>query len=123
MLIEPEIIKILQPDFIKFYKLLRTDEEFKILLQDKHCEGEDDFVFFLNQFIQGTLEFKAYGVKLLYEKLVKGGYCKLKTNRFIYAVLKLKHKTKEGLWSWAEIDEYDIPLENIKKTTTKYTIE
>jgi len=37
-----------------------------------------------------------------------------------YTILKYKNKMKEGIWSWNEIEEYDIPMEMIKKTTTKF---
>ena len=26
-----------------------------------------------------------------------------------------------GMWSWNEIEEFDIPLEEIKKSSTKYS--
>ena len=32
---------------------------------------------------------------------------------------KPKYKMEEGIWSWNEIDEFGIDLDDIKKTSTK----
>ena len=32
----------------------------------------------------------------------------------------MNYKTEKGLWSWNEIEEYNIDPDKIKKTTTKY---
>ena len=41
-------------------------------------------------------------------------------NDLFYTILKYKYKTEKGIWSWNEIEEYDIPLEMIKKTSNKF---
>jgi len=41
-------------------------------------------------------------------------------NDLFYTILKYKYKMKEGMWSWNEIEEYDIPMDMINKTTTKF---
>ena len=63
------------------------------------------------------------GVKLLHKRLESSKIDKKIINSFIYTMLKFKYKLDSGTWSWFEIDEYDIPLEDIKKTTTTYTME
>jgi len=32
----------------------------------------------------------------------------------------MNYKCDAGLWSWCEIDEYNIEPDKVKKTTTKY---
>lgn len=120
--IDKKIVEILQPDFMKFYAMLMKEEEFPKMLEDPACEGEDDIVYFLNCYLQGILEHKK-GLTLLYKKIVGGGYCKKKTNRFLYQLLKLKHKTKYKLWSWNEMIDFNIDYDPSIKTTTNYTID
>ena len=60
------------------------------------------------------------GVKVIHDKLISAGINKKKVNSFIYSFLKMNHKCDKGIWSWNEIEEYDIQLDKIKETTTKY---
>ena len=46
---------------------------------------------------------------------------KKKINKFIYSFLKINHKSEKGIWSWNEIEEWDIPFDKVKKSTTKYS--
>jgi hypothetical protein len=60
------------------------------------------------------------GVSIIYNKLVNAGIDKKKANNFIYSMLKMNYKCDKGLFSWNEIDEFNIDPDKIKKTTTKY---
>jgi len=120
--IDAEIIKILQPDFLRFMKCCIKEEDLPELIKDPACEGIDDVVYFFNMYVQLLLEHKK-GVRLLYNKLTKGGYDNKKSNVFIYKLLKLKFKNKNKLWSWDEMQTFDIDYDPEITTTTTYTID
>jgi hypothetical protein len=120
--IDAEIIKILQPDFLRFMKCCIKKEDINELIKDPACEGEDDVVYFLNLFLQLLLEHKK-GVTCLFKKLTTRGYDKKKANKFIYKLLKLKFKQKNKLWSWDELMTYEIDYDPEITTTTTYTID
>lgn len=120
--ISPEIINILENDFKTFMMVCIKKEDLNEILKDPVCNGVDDVVYFFNLYLQLLLEHKK-GVRLLYNKLTKGGYDKRKSNVFIYKLLKLKHKQKHRIWSWEELMTYDIDYDENITTTTKYTIE
>jgi len=120
--IDAEIIKILQPDFKTFMMVCIKEEDLPELIKDPACEGIDDVVYFFNMYVQLLLEHKK-GVRLLYNKLTKGGYDKKKTSSFIYKLLKLKFKNKNKLWSWHEMQTFDIEYDPEITTTTTYTID
>ncbi len=119
--IDAEIIKILEPEFLKFVRICIKKEDINELVKDPACEGDDDVVYFFNVYIQCLLEHKL-GVSLLYKRLTQRGYDSKKANKFIYKVLKLKHKNKYKLWTWNEMVEYDIEYDPEIKTT-KYSID
>tara|TARA_R110000824_G_scaffold15163_3_gene63954 strand:+ start:283 stop:633 length:351 start_codon:yes stop_codon:yes gene_type:complete len=54
------------------------------------------------------------------KKCMDNGITEKYMNNLFYTILKYKYKTDNGIWSWNEIEEYDIPLEMIKKTSTKF---
>ena len=120
--ISPEIINILENDFKTFMLVCIKKEDLSEILKDPVCEGIDDVVYFFNLYLQLLLEHKK-GVRLLYNKLTKGGYDKKKSNVFIYKLLKLKFKQRWKCWSWEEMMTYDIDYDPEITTTTKYTIE
>ncbi len=120
--IDAEIIKILQPDFLRFMKCCIKKEDIKDLVKDPACDGEDDVVYFFNMYVQLLLDFKQ-GVTCLFKKLTTRGYDKKKANKFIYKLLKLKFKQKKKLWSWDELMTYEIDYDPEITTTTTYTID
>jgi hypothetical protein len=120
--ISPEIINILENDFKTFMMVCIKKEDLNEILKDPVCNGADDVVYFFNLYLQLLLEHKK-GVRLLYNKLTKGGYDKRKSNVFIYKLLKLKHKQKHRIWSWEELMTYEIDYDPEITTTTTYTIE
>ena len=120
--IDAEIIKILQPDFLRFMKCCIKKEDIIDLVKDPACDGEDDVIYFFNLFVQLLLEHKK-GVTCLFKKLTTRGYDKKKANSFIYKLLKLKFKQKNKLWSWDELMTYEIDYDPEITTTTTYTID
>ena len=80
--IDAEIIKILEPEFLKFVRICIKKEDINELVKDPACEGDDDVVYFFNVYIQCLLEHKL-GVSLLYKRLTQRGYDSKKANKFI----------------------------------------
>ena len=102
-------------------RCLKNKEIVEYIKNDNDYEGEDDFQYFLMMYLIQGLTREKNGVKTLHNKLLDAGIDKKKINRFIYSFLKLHHKTEKGLWSWNEIEEFNINFDNIKQTSTKYT--
>ena len=119
---DEEIIDALFEPLLLYRELLIKDKEvMKELIKDENYEGEEDWIFWMLLFMIKMLKQKG-GVKYLYNKLKKNNINEKKINSFIYTFLKLEHKTKNGLFSWFEINELNIPFEKVKKTTTKYIL-
>jgi len=87
---------------------------------DGECKGEDDYEYFIMLYLIQALTKEEKGVKLIHNKLINAGIDKKKVNKFIYDFLKMNHKCDTGLWSWNEIEEYNIDIDKVKTTTTKY---
>jgi len=58
----------------------------------------------------------------LKNKLLSGGIQSKYINDLFYTILKYNHKYEQGLFSWFEIESWDVPLDMINKTSTKYTL-
>ncbi len=58
----------------------------------------------------------------LKNKLLIGGIKSTYINDLFYTILKYNFKHEHGLFSWYEIETWDVPSEMIKKTSTKYTL-
>ena len=121
MEIDKQIISVLW-NSVMIYKdrCLKNPELSNHIKNDNECKGEEDYEYFIMLYLIQALTNEHNGVKLIHDKLLNAGINKKKVNNFIYSFLKINHKTEKGIWSWAEIDEYDIELDNIKQTTTKY---
>jgi len=72
-------------------------------------------------FIFGMLS-EDNGVKLLYNSLAHRGVSEKLIHSFLDYCLKMKYKLDRGLWSWFEIEEFDIPIDDVKICTTKYEL-
>tara|TARA_R100000951_G_scaffold59351_1_gene49954 strand:- start:51 stop:401 length:351 start_codon:yes stop_codon:yes gene_type:complete len=59
-------------------------------------------------------------MKNIKKKCIDNGITEKYMNDLFYTILKYKYKMNEGMWSWNEIEEYDIPMDMINKTTTKF---
>ena len=65
---------------------------------------------------------EAKNMKKLKNKLLNGGIESKYINDLFYKILKYNYKYEVGNFSWFEIEEWDVPLESVKKTSTKYTL-
>jgi len=71
-------------------------------------------IYFLN-----VLDLPSMKLSMIYKRLVK--ICPAEdVRKFIYMMIKLKHKIDDNIWSWDEVMEYEIDF--IGKTTVNYTI-
>jgi len=59
-------------------------------------------------------------MKTIKKKCMNNGITEKYMNTLFYTILKYKYKMNEGIWSWNEIEEYDIPMDMINKTSTKF---
>ena len=62
-------------------------------------------------------------LKIVKNKCINSGKLSSKKfNEFIYLSMKYVDKINIGKWSWYEINELNIPIEEVKSTTLTYTI-
>jgi len=118
---DKDIIKVLWNSIMIYRnRCLECPKLKSTLLNDDNCNGEDDYEYFIMIYLVQALTKEKNGVKIIYNKLIDAGIDKKKTNTFIYNFLKMNYKCDTGTWSWNEIDEFDIDIDRIKNTTTKY---
>jgi len=121
--IDNEIITVLWSSLMIYRdRCLKNNDIVEYIKNDDEYNGKDDFEYFLMMYLIQGLTREKNGVKTLHNKLLDAGIDKKKINSFIYSFLKLNHKTEKGLWSWNEIEEFNINFDNIKQTSTKYTL-
>jgi len=119
-------LRILAPTAQKFLTCLANNElEIKNVIKDwDELEAKNDGTLqarVIHCFIIYTFQSKN-GVGRLRKLLTDGGASVKLANSFIYDFLKLQHKTKHGVWSWNEIDEFDLELDDVKVTSSSYTV-
>ena len=108
--IDNQFWEILDKDFRKFKSyILDTDDDFFSYNQNQFE------ALFLYSIVNDGRTMKKIKTKLVYK-----GMDDKYINEVFYNIMKYKHKIETKCWSWNEIDEYDIPLEEIEKTTTKF---
>jgi hypothetical protein len=101
---------ILNKDFKKFKSNL-LDMDYDVFKNYNKRELE---VLFLYSIVDNT-----NAMKTIKNKLIKS-VMESEINKCFYNILKFKYKQDNGLWSWNEINEWDIPFDEIKKTTTNF---
>ena len=108
-----ELHEVLQKEVKHFrnYMLEVDYEEFKDYSKDK--------IFSL--FIYSLID-NPNGLKNVKNKCIKNNIDPKKFNEFIYLSMKWKDKQEQGMYSWYEINELDIDVQDIKKTTLTYTV-
>jgi len=118
---DKEIIKVLWNSIIIYKdRCLNHPDLSEYIKNDKECKGDDDYEYFIMLYLLQALTKEDKGVTLIHNKLVNAGIEKKKVNKFIYDFLKMNYKCDAGLWSWCEIDEYNLDPDKVKKTTTTY---
>ncbi len=108
-----KIFEILDKDFKKFKSGL-YDDDYDLF---KDLDKEKMHNLFLYSIVQNSKVMKK--VKL---KLLKNNIPEKDINDLFYKTLKFYYKYEKGLFSWNEIEEWDIDLNDIKDTSTKYTL-
>ena len=117
------IINVLHPLIVQYQQeKLNNKITKKIIMNDPNCSNiNTDYMYFMTGFLCDILNNKG-GFQFLYKLLDKSKIPKNEISHFLYTFLKLKQKIKKKLWSYTELEELQIPLELIDKTTNSYTI-
>lgn len=102
---------ILKKEFRHFKSYLKDYDEEQFL---NYNEGEFECLF-LYSIVNDTPV-----MKKIKKKLMDNGFEEKYINKLFYTVMKYKHKVVNKMWSWNEIEDYNIPLDMIEKTTTKF---
>ncbi len=111
--IDTKIVDVLSKDIKKFKSaLLNINYEEFIKISDERINN-----LFLFSIVKNNKIMKKVKVKLLSNNIKEKDI-----NDLFYKILKFHYKHEEGIFSWNEIEEWDIDFEDIKKTTTKYTL-
>ncbi len=111
--IDTTIIDVLSKDIKKFKSaLLNINYEEFIKIDPERINN-----LFLFSIVKNNAIMKKVKVKLLTNHVKEKDI-----NDLFYKILKFHHKHEEGIFSWNEIEEWNIDFEDIKKTTTKYTL-
>jgi len=111
--IDTKIVDVLSKDIKKFKSaLLNINYEEFIKISDERINN-----LFLFSIVKNNKIMKKVKVKLLSNNIKEKDI-----NDLFYKILKFHHKHEEGIFSWNEIEEWNIDFEDIKKTTTKYTL-
>ena len=116
------IVEAIRPELARFcYYLENNKDKYPEIFNEKWKDQTEhqqlNYMIMLYFDIYVKNEFKK-----TYKLLKSRGVKKKLIKDFMYLVAKLHYKNDKGLWSWNEIEEFDIPLDNIKNTTTKYKI-
>lgn len=113
MLLEIDIVfwDTVNKDYRKF-KSFCYDEDYNMFSKFTNDKMETLFLFSMTDNNKCMRDIK--------KKCMDNGITEKYMNDLFYTILKYKYKTDNGIWSWNEIEEYDIPLEMIKKTSTKF---
>ena len=102
---------ILKKEFRHFKSYLKDYDEEQFL---NYNEGQFECLF-LYSIVNDTPV-----MKKIKKKLMNNGFEEKYVNELFYNIMKYKHKIETKCWSWNEIEDYDIPLDMIEKTTTKF---
>jgi hypothetical protein len=65
---------------------------------------------------------KPKNMKYLKTKLLNHGIEEKTINDLIYTILKFDYKYDNGIFSYYELDEWDVDLDRLKKPTLTYTL-
>ncbi len=111
--VNSKIFDILKKDIRKFKSKL-LDENYELF---KELEEDKISNLFLYSIINNNKVMKKVKLKLLNNNISEKSI-----NELFYTTLKFYYKQENGLFSWNEIEEWDIDLEDIKNTTCNYTL-
>ena len=120
--IDKDIIVAIKPEMVKFYTKMRENEDmFNVMCDGANEYGEEgEATYWFNLFLQIWL--KRQGVKGIVDFLNEKIDDEEKVKNFVYNLIKLDYKSKVGMWSWNEVMEFGIDIEDVKISTAKYSL-
>tara|TARA_R100001509_G_scaffold160661_2_gene128742 strand:- start:75 stop:449 length:375 start_codon:yes stop_codon:yes gene_type:complete len=121
MELDKEIISVLWNSIMIYRTRCLSHKNLKKEIEkDSEYNGEEDYEYFIMLYLIQAFTKEEKGIKIIHDKLINAGINKKKVNSFIYSFLKMNHKCEKGIWSWNEIEEYNIDFDKIKNTTNTY---
>lgn len=119
--INHDIIKAIWSSVIETKKIALADPITKKQIEeDSNCECiESDNNYFVMYYLICIINCKG-GLKILRNKLVESKIDEKIINKFLYSLLKLDYKTEKGMFSWNEIEEWNLDSDIVKNPTLKY---
>ena len=119
--INKEIIEGLKDDMVGFFtRVNKMEDVWKIMKDGADEYGEEGQASYWLM-IYLSIMLKENGVPYLVNLLKKSIEDEKVIKDFIYDLIKLDYKKEVGMWSWNEIEEMDINIDDIKDCTTKYS--
>ena len=120
--IDKDIIVAIKPEMVSFYTKMRENEDmFNVMCDGANEYGEEgEATYWFNLFLQIWL--KRQGVKGIVNFLNTKIDDEEKVKNFVYNLIKLDYKSKAGMWSWNEVMEFGIDIEDVKISTAKYSL-
>jgi hypothetical protein len=100
--VNTEITDILEKAMKKFYSCC-LDEDEDYYNYYKTLDNNQKFNNFILIILENKSSFKNY-----YNTLIKSGISKKEINEFFYKYLKMKQKSLKKIWSFTEIEEFEI---------------
>lgn len=127
MELDSECCEALIPDMNRFYRFIFKTEPVESIIENYNDIKNDPQLLqstLINLYVNITLQDKK-GVKRLYDIINKNSnnsIDKKKINKFIYTFLKIRHKQTYKMWSWNELQNFEIEYDPEIKTTSKYVL-
>jgi len=120
--INEEIIKYIEPDKKNVVNLLKKNKEMWKWICDSYSdESTQDFEsYLLMLYLQIVLKDK--GIKHFINLFKTTPVNKKIVNKFIYDLLKLSHKADKKMWSWWEVCNFNIDIEDWNIATLDYVV-
>ena len=111
--VDEEIFKICKKE-IRLFKSTSLDKDYDLFKDNTNDRWN---VLFLQ-----TMCSKPRTMKYLKNKLLNHGIEEKTINDLIYTILKFDYKYENGIFSYYEVDEWDVDLDRLKKPTLTYTL-
>ena len=127
MELDSECCEALIPDMNRFYRFIFKTEPVESIIENYNDIKNDPQLLqstLINLYVNITLQDKK-GVKRLYDIINKNSnnsIDKKKINKFIYTFLKIRHKQTYKMWSWNDLQNFEIEYDPEIKTTSKYVL-
>lgn len=111
--VDEEIFKICKKE-IRLFKSSCLDKDYDLF---KDNDNDRWNILFLQSMCS-----KPKNMKYLKTKLLNQGIEEKTINDLLYTILKFDYKYENGIFSYYEIQTWDLEPDLVKKTSTKYTL-